>query len=312
MAFRAFFKGLAAAFTAPKLLCLLWVVVLLAAAPFGLLLQQEIQGDIGASRVHTKLRQGMDLEWLDEFHAHSTGFGSDLTPDTVSRLDFLRNVDLVLSGRLLQRRRGLVAAGAVYAVVWLLLLGGVIDRFARGRGRLVLSQFLAACGRYFPRLLRLGGVSALLYWLLYVGARRAYGALDPTLRGVTAESTIFGYYLALAVPLLLLAGVVMAIVDYARIASVLEEEPNTLRALLRGLRFFGHNAGSCLGLALLVGLCVAGLVAVRTAYGPGVGEATPLAIVGVFALGQAFLLVRLALRLSFVAGEMALYRARRR
>jgi hypothetical protein len=275
-------------------------------------MQQEIERDVGASRVHVELRQRMDLTLLAEFHDRSTGLGQELAPGTTSRVDFLRNLDLLFSGELFARHRGLVAAGVGYALVWLLLLGGVIDRFARGRGRLVLSPFLGACGRYFPRLLRLGAVSALLYWGLYRAARWAYGALDPGLRDVTAESEIFTYYLALAVPLVLVAAVVKAILDYARVASVLEEEPNTFRALLRGLRFFGRNVAACLGLALLVTACVAGVVAARTAWGPGVGESTALGILGVFALGQAFLLLRLALRLTFVAGEMHLYRARRR
>lgn len=308
---RAFAAGLRAAFTAPRLLLLVWAALLLAAAPFGLLMQQEIERDIGGSRVHAELRQRMDLSWLDELHARSTGLGGELTPDTAGRVDFLRNADLLFSGELFARHRGLVAAGVAYALVWLLLLGGVLDRFARGRGRLVLSPFLAACGRYFPRLLRLAAVSAGLYWLLYRAARWAYGALDPTLVDVTSESAIFAYYLALAIPLLVLAGVVMAIVDYARLASVLDEEPNTLRALLRGLRFFAGNAASCLGLALLVTFAVAGLIAARTALAPGVGESTVLGILGVFAVGQAFILLRLGLRLSFVAAEMALYRARR-
>jgi hypothetical protein len=310
--FRAFAAGITAAATAPRLLLVVWLTLLLAAAPFGLLLQQEIERDVGASRVHVELRQRMDLLWLDEFHHRSTGLGAELTPDTVSRVDFLRNVDLLLSGELFARHRGLVAAGVGYALVWLLLLGGAIDRFARGRGRLVLSQFLAASGRYFPRLLRLGAVSGLLYWLLYRLARWAWDVLDPRLLDVTSESSIFGYYLGLAIPMLLVACVVKTILDYARVASVLEEEPNTLRALRSGLRFFGRNAAACLGLVLLVALAVAALVAARTAWSPEVTESTTWGILGVFALGQAFILLRLALRLAFVAAELHLYRARRR
>lgn len=311
MVLRAFSTGLRSALASPRLLLLLWCVLLMAAVPFGLVMQQEIADDIGASRVHLDLRQRLDAVWLGEFSSRAESLGQTLEPATAGRVDFLRNLDLLFGGRLFSQHRGLVAAGVGYALVSLLMLGGVIDRFARGGGRFVLSQFLGACGRYFGRLLKLTALSTVLYWGVYRGAKWVYVTLERGVQDVTVEATVLRYYLLAAVPILLLAALVMMVFDYARIAAILEEQPGTLRALSRGLRFVFDHPVAVLALAVLVGLCVIGLVALRTVLAPGVGEATVLGIGLVFLLGQLFVAARLALRLTLVAAELALYRGLR-
>ncbi len=235
--------------------------------------------------------------------------GASFRPATLGRADFLHNLDLLFSGELFREQPALVAAGLFYALIWLLTLGGVVDRFARGGGRFVLSQFLAACGRYFGRLLRLAVLSVPLYWGLYALARWAYRAIEEGVRDVTVESTVIAYYLAAAVPLLLLVALVKTTFDYARIASVVDEEPNTFRALRRGLAFVFRRSLAVLGLALLVSLCVLALVALRTVAAPGVGESTVVGVIAVFLVGQLFVVARLALRLGYVGAELTLYRS---
>ncbi|MDH3403686.1 MAG: hypothetical protein OES32_14655 [Acidobacteriota bacterium] len=311
MVLRSYVTGIRAALAAPKLLAVVWLVLLVAAAPLGVLVQRAIQDDIGGSRVHVELRQRMDMTWLSEFQERHEELGPSVRPATLGRADFLYNLDLLFSGELFAQHPALVAAGSLYALVWLLTLGGVVDRFARGGGRFVLSQFLAACGRYFGRLLRLGALSAVLYWLVYRLARWGYGALEENLQDVTIESTILLYYLLAALPLLVVVGLVMMTFDYARIASVVDEEPNTLKALRRGLSFVLRRPFAVFTLALLVTLSVAALVVLRTVASPGVGESTALGVLAVFLLGQLFLLARLVLRLGFVGSELALYRSLR-
>lgn len=307
----AFWQSLRFVFASPRLVALLWLTVLLAAVPFGLLMKHEISRDIGASRVHLDLRERMDLVWLGEFRERSGPFGRTLEAGTTSRVDFLRNLDLLFSGRLFAEHPSLVAGGVGYALVWLFILGGVIDRFARGGGRLVLSQFLAAGGRYFPRLAVLTGVSAVGYWAIYRLASWGFRAIEDASRDVTVEATVLKYYLLAAVPVLLAAAVVMMIADYARVAAVVEER-DAWTALARGARFVAQRPVKVFGLALLVTLLALGIVALRTAVAPGVGESTTPGILAVFLVGQLFVVSRLALRVSRVGAEVALYRSHRR
>lgn len=306
----AFWSALRSTLAAPGLIVLLWLTLLVAAVPFGLVMQHEVSQDIGASRVHVELRERMDMLWLGEFHERADTLGRTLEPATTSRADFLFNLDLLFSGKLFGVHPGLLAAGVGYALVWLLMLGGVIDRFARGAGKLVLSQFLAACGRYFPRLLVLTTLSATCYAGLYWGAGQAYRALERWLQDETVESTVIGYYLLAAAPILLVTVLVMLIVDYARLAAVLEEQ-GPWSALGRGARFVMRRPGKVLTLALLVTIAVAGLVALRTLAAPGVGESSVPGIVAVFLVGQLFVAGRLVLRVVGIGAELALYRALR-
>jgi hypothetical protein len=308
MVLRSLVNAIRATLAAPKLLAFIWAVLLLVALPLGVSMRHAIQEDVGGSRIHEDLRERMDMTWMSEFRDRNEQLGAGFRPATLSRADFLYNVDLLFSGDLFAQQPALVAAGLVYALVWLLTLGGVVDRFARGGGRFVLSQFLAACGRYFGRLLRLAVLSAPLYWGLYALARWAYRAIEEGVRDVTVESTVIAYYVAAAVPLLLLVGLVKTTFDYARIASVVDEERNSFKALQRGLRFVFRRLLAVLGLALLVTLGVVALVALRTFAAPGVGESTVLGVIAVFVVGQLFLLARLTLRLGLVGAELMLYR----
>jgi len=305
---KAFWSSLRSVLAAPGLVALLWLTLLLAAVPFGVTMQREISQDIGASRVHHELRERMDMVWLGEFRERTTTLGRSLEPATVSRVDFLRNLDLLFSGRLFSQHPGLVAAGVGYGLVWLLILGGVIDRFARGGGRLVLSQFLAAAGRYFPRLALLTGVSAMGYWAIYRLALWGFGAIERATGDVTVEATILKYYLLAALPILLLTALVMLIADYARIAAIVEER-GAWTALGRGARFVAQRPLRVLGLAFVVTLLALAVVALRTYATPGVSESDPFGILAVFIIGQVFVVSRLILRVTRVGAELALYRA---
>jgi hypothetical protein len=115
---------------------------------------------------------------------------------------------------------------ASWLVLWSFLLGGLIDRYARNRatrGR----GFFGACGAHFPAMLRLSlaelAICAGLVWLFAGGF-----AQDPYVRGAAA----------------VLALVVKAIVDYARVRLVVEDRRSAAGALLAGARFLRRNAAA--------------------------------------------------------------------
>jgi hypothetical protein len=307
-AFAAFTMGLRTAVDSPKLLAMLWGLLLLAAVPFGLAMQHEIQDAIGPSRVGQTLLERMDLVWLGEFREGSDGLRSTLQPATTSAVDLLHNLDLALGGRLVLQQRALVAAGLGYALLWLLLLGGLIDRYGRGEERPGLSQLLAAGGSNFLRLLALALLAASLYVGLFFAASWTFKKLGLALRDVTAEATVLQCYLAASALLLLILALVMLVFDYAKVAAVLEDEKNPLKALRRGFRFVTRRSFTVGGLAGLVATCALALIALRTLADPGTAESTVVGVVAVFLLGQLFLLGRIVLRLALVAGEVALYR----
>ncbi len=288
---------------------LLWALTLLTALPAALWMKSAVEQGIGTSRVHLDLRQRMDLAWLSEFHARAGELGDTLDATTTSRVDRLKNLESLLTGGLFEKAPGLVALGVLFALFWLLLQGGVIDRLARGGGAPLAGPFLGACGRYCGRLLRVTLLSLPIYWGLYELAAWSFDRVQTAARDVTAETTVFVWSLGVALPLVVLAVLVGAFFDYARVASVAAEESSALRSLGHAARVFRRHAVAVPVLALLFAMLAAGLVALRFAIDLPPSEATAGGILAIFAIGQLHLLARLALGLWATAAQLTVFRS---
>jgi len=100
----------------------------------------------------------------------------------------------------------------------------------------------------------------------------------------------------------------MLVIDYAKIAAVLDEGSTLFQALRRGCRLVLRRPFTVFGLAILVTACSLGLIGLRTLTDLGSAEGSALGVLGVFLVGQLFLVGRLALRLAFVSSEVFVYR----
>lgn len=307
---RAVVGGLGDALASPRQLMVLWLTLLLVALPAAVAIEEAIHAGIGASRVDESLRQGLDLAWLEEFRSQARGLERSLRPSIVGRGAVYDNLESWFGGELFLDARQ-VAFGAVYALVWLFLLGGVLDRFARRERKFVLAPFLAAGARFFPRLLRLALLSGVLYFGIYRLARWLFPWIERLTRDVTAERQALLVYLAGALVVVALLGLVNLIFGYAKIAVVYEGRRSSLGALLRALRFVVGNAGKALGLYLLLASLVVAVIALYALLAPGPGQSTALGVALAFLLGQLYLMARLAMRLTFFGAQMRLYESGR-
>ncbi len=307
---RAIFDGLGDALSSARLLALLWLALLLVALPAGVLIEESIRDSIGASRVEESLRRGLDLGWLAEYQSRARGLERTLEASIVGRGAVFDNLESWFSGELFTSRAG-VAFGLVYALVWLFLLGGVLDRFARRERKFVLAPFVAAGARFFPRLLRLTLVSALLYFGIYRLGRWLFPWIERQTRDVTVERTALAAYLAGALVIVALLGLVNLVFGYAKIAVVYEGRRSALESLLRAARFVAARPLKTFGLYGVLALLALALVVLYAWLVPGSGQASILAILLAFGVSQLYLVARLALRLTFFAAQTRLYEARR-
>lgn len=307
---RALLGGLGDALGSPRLLAVLWLALLLLALPAGLLMEESIHSAIGASRVEEGLRQGLDLSWLGEYASRARGLEETLRPSIVGRGAVLDNLESWFSGELFTDPRTL-GFGAAYALVWLFLLGGVLDRFARRERRLVLAPFMAAGARFFPRLLRLTVLSGLLYFAIYRFARWLFPWLELLMRDVAEERRVLLTYLGGALLVVALLGLVNLLFGYAKIAVVYDGRRSSLGALVRAGRFVLRHPVKVVGLYLALAALAVALIAVYVLLAPGPGQSTALGIALAFVGGQLFLVARLALRLTFFGAQMRLYDAER-
>ena len=171
-----------------------------------------------------------------------------------------------------------------YAVVWLFLSGGIVDRYARDRATRAYG-FFGASGGFFFRFLRLAFLFATVYWL--------FGALVTPLTRDTGNA-IFGGLVA----------VCALVVDYAQVRAVVEDRRSVIGAIGAGVRFIRHAPAAF----VLYGLDLALLLLLRAGYATVAPSARGFWFG--LAIGQGYVVARLWLRLVFWASETALFQSR--
>jgi len=198
---------------------------------------------------------------------------------------------------------GLLTAALLPIGAWLstaLLSGGVLLTYAEAPGPFRCRRFLWGCWHWFGAFLLLGAAQGVASLVLFV----------PLVGVAIAAVAAFGGWLAwVVVPLLaLLALLWLALVDYTRIAAVVEGTRNVARAFGGAVRFICRRPLAIVGLygpaILLLGL-------VQALYRWGLAPLLPLRWWPlVLVVRQAFILVRLWVRLTRLAGAVALFGAR--
>lgn len=310
-AIRALFGGLGKVLSSPGLVLWLWLVNLIVALPLAALMAGSIGESIGDSLVHQRLRSGFDMGWYGEFSAEARGVESTFTPSIVGAGAFYDNIEAWFNAKLFELTPGLMGVGLVYVVVWTLFLGGIFHRFSEGAGLFRLGEFLAQGGSFFFRYLRLALISAVLYYGIYRFAGWLFARIADSSRDMTAEENVLAYVLAGSALVVFLLTFVNMVFDYAKIATYRENRRSMLVATLTGFGFVLSNLGRTLTLYYGLGVIGIALLFLYSWIAPGVSQATTVSIAFAFLVGQAYLVAKLALRLTFYASQMTLYRADR-
>jgi hypothetical protein len=300
--------GLGRVGRAPSILAGVWLLTVLVSLPLAIGLRAMIAQHLGASLAADLAASGVNYDWWQEFSSQAAGLGVTFKPTIVGFAAVLDNLSAMLDAA--GRPAVVLGAAAAYALLWLFLAGGIIDRYARDRATRA-QGFFSACGVFFFRFLRLAVVMGIAYGFLFGYMHPwLFDRLYPRMiHDVSVERTAF---LARAT-LYLVFGLVLAacnlVFDYAKVRAVVEDRRSMIGAILAAGRFIRRNYGATVGLYLLdLGLFLV-VVALYAAAAPGVVAAGPRAWLG-FAVGQAYIAARLLVKLTFWASETALFQSR--
>ena len=304
---RVLMRGLSFAVSWPKMLAWLWLVTIVIALPAAIFMGESIRSHIGPSLASQDLLVELDLGWLGEYRDQASGIEKSLTATAVSSAMFLDNIEAWFSGRLFEVDRVLVALGVAYALVWSLMLAGVLDHFARGPDRFQLGVFLSGGTDYWFRFLRLVLISGVLYYGIYKLARWLFPWIEEATRDVTVERTVLFWNLLGALAIVFLLGLVNMIFDYAKIATVRERRRSMFLAAFRGFVFVITHPLRALGVYYALALVALLLPLIYLWFGPGTGQSTWTSVLLLFLVGQIYLVARLILRLTFYGSQLALY-----
>jgi hypothetical protein len=293
---------------APVVIAGAWLALVATSLPFAATLGRAIQRDLGASTAAAPAAQGVNFDWWQEFTFRHPEHEKSFQPSIIGGAAALRNVSDWLDNT--ESAAPLVAAG-VFVTAWTFLLGGTLDRYARGR-RVGAAAYFAACGVYFWRFLRLGVAAALAYLFLF-------GALHPWLfetvypwvtRDLSVERTAFLWRVLLYVGFLLALGAVLLLFDYAKVRLVVEDRRSALGALVAAARFIRRHPGVT---SLLFVLNVVLYLVVTVAYialAPGARHDAMLGILLTLGAGQVYLVARIVVKLGFYATATVLFEDR--
>ena len=304
--------GLSRALGSPRIVLCLWLLNLLVALPAAVAIGESIRESVGHSLADEGLRSGLDLGWYGEFYDGATELERTFRPSVVGVGALLDNLESWFSGEMFSGHRGIVALGLVWALLWTLLIGGVLEQVSRARAGLTFGTVLAKGAGYFWRMLRLGVFSGVLYYWIYRFARKLFPWIEDATRDVTAERTVLVYNLLGAVLILLLFFLVRLSFDYAKIAVVRENRRSAVLAALRGVGFVLSNPRRTLGTGLVFVVLGLGLTLVYAGIAPGAGQSGWWSLLAAFFVGQALLVLKLGLRVALLGAESAVYSGRSR
>lgn len=293
---------------APVILGCVFLVTLLAAVPFSMMLREEMRNHLGNSMVAEQTARGVNMQWWTEFTEQTGPLGKTFQPTIIGFAAVLDNISALADGEM--RPLPLLWLGASYLLIWLFLTGGVLDRYARARPTRSY-EFFTACGVYFVRFLRLAPLMALAYYVLFATVHPmlmddAYAELT---RDVTVERTAFFMRLALYAIFGALLVLMNVVFDYAKVRAVVEDRRSMIGAVVAGARFVRRNAAAVASLYVLNGCLFIALLLLYAFAAPGPGSSGAGVWLG-FAISHLYLIARIWIKLVFLASETALFQGR--
>ena len=305
---RAWRDGIRRVNGAPALLVGVWALTLLVSVPMAAAMRGMLAQHLGASLAADTAASGVNYDWMQEFGDQAAGLGVTFRPTILGFGAVLDNLSAFLDNT--PRPAVIVAAASAYIVLWILLAGGIIDRYARDRATHAYG-FFASSGVFFFRFLRLAAVQWIVYAVLFGSIHPLlFERLYPRLiHEMSVERTAFFTRVALYLVFgILVAGCTM-IFDYAKVRAVVEDRRSMLGAIAGALGFVRRNAGAAVLLFLLNFALFAIVVGLYALVAPSAGG-TGLSMWLAFAIGQVYVAARLWVKLTFWASETALFQER--
>jgi len=308
-ALRALGSGLRTVITAPALLIVVTTASVLSVLPFGLVLGSQLRVALANRQPVYLSTAEIDAEWWLAFREQAEGLAATFTPAILGAAAPLDNLSAMLDGT--ARPLALLGPVVLAALVWAWLWGGLLERF-RAQRRIGVGAFWEAGWRHLWTFAAISLAAAVAHLVLYFTVHALlFGPVFGWLASVAdTERSAFLWRLALYAVFgaCLLAVSMMA--DFARVSVVVQSRRGVRQATAAAATFLREHAGSALVLYVLVGIvfgAMLGLYVTGEVYG-----GTRLGGWRSVLIGQAYIVARLAMRLTLAAAGMRLFTALQR
>ena len=297
----AFGASFWATLRAPWLVVALYVVTLLATAPFAIVLGQQLRADIQTSHPEGEVPDDIDADWWVEYRRHATGLASTFTPNVIGFAAPLDHLSALLDAA----PRSWMIAGpvALYALMSAWFWGGLLHRFHRRRA-VGWRAFSAAARQGFWLVLSVNLIAAVAVLTMSFAAYLVLSnaAFDVSSTGAPPATTVLAWRVAVYLVFGSVLLGISVVADYARIAAVCGQV-RSLPAIGRtAVTLIRQRLGAVFVVVVLTALCLVALLvgygAIDLRGGSGVGGWRAVAV------GQAYILGRLALRVANAGAQV--------
>jgi len=308
------------------LVALVWGVNVAMAALLAVPLARVLERSLRNTEAAANMMYGFDYGWWSAWHHRQKGWTASFAPDIFGTGFAFKNLDLLLKGELPLRlfaaepedgdeapvESGLdpviLGVGFSYLLGQVLLAGGLLGVFRNPQGGWTVRGLLHGGGFYFGRFLRVTGLALVLFWILFKLAGPFNRWVDDHALASVSESTALVWSFSRYALLAAAVAAIHMLSSYAKVILAVEERSSAVLAILSAAAFCLGNLRRTAGQYVVVGLLAVLLLFVWKALDASldtVGYKTQLVTL---ALGQAFVLSRVGLRLSLLAGQTALFR----
>jgi hypothetical protein len=304
---RAFAGGVAAVLKAPAIVAAAALLTILLALPFAVVLGSRVHESLASQPPVVLEETEIDPEWWQEFRAQARGLEATFTPAIVGFAAPLDSISAVLDGR----RPPLAVLGPLVLsmVLWAFLWGGALRRYAAD-GAIGVRGFIAAGLAFMPRFIVIALAAAVAIVVLYVTLHPLL--FGPVYRSLVSEAaserTAFAVRVMLYAIFFAPVAMVGLVADYARVASVAGPAAPAAAAIGAAAAFVRRHVA-----AVIVLYAIGALVFATATVAYGALEIYGGSQVGgwrAIVIGQAYIVFRLALRLSAAAAAQRLFAAR--
>lgn len=303
---RALSRGIADVIKAPLMLIAIALLTMAIALPFAAVLHSRLQQSLSVQPPISLAETEIDPEWWMEFREHARGLASTFTPAVLGFAATLDGLSGVLDGT--PPPTALLLPLVISIVAWAFIWGGALHRFQQRRS-IGVGGFVRAGRDHLLSFIGIAAAAALVNVLLYLTVHALlFGPIHRALVAMTTtERDAFFVRVALYLIFFSLIALVSLIADYARVAGVTARAASPGSMIRVAITFLRQRVGAAVALFVMTG---AVFLAITSAY--GVLEIYGGSQVGgwrAIAIGQAYVLVRLAIRLTFAASELRLFNA---
>jgi hypothetical protein len=319
-------RGFAAVTTNRGLVALVWLVNLGTAAFLAVPLAEILERDLQNKEAAANMMYSFDYGWWSGWHDAQKGWSTSFAPDILGTGFAFKNLDLLLRGELPVRLFAprsdddeeaaggaldpvILGLGVAYLVVQTFLAGGLLGVFRNPNGGWTVRGLLHGGGFYFGRLLRVAALGLFAFAVVFALARPFNRWVDDRAVAAVSESTALAWSLARYAFLFAVLAFVHMLSSYAKVIVTVEERSSAVLAWVSALGFCFANLRRTIAPYLVVGLVAVLLLVVWKALDASVPTFGYRSQLLTLAIGQAFILGRIALRLWLLASQVAVYRS---